>query len=254
MVRRFFQAWSGKSSRSSLITKMLPEAKNDHAQQSKTYPDHDFTVSFCINEACLLYGKKGKNNIRMKGHCGKDLNLYELICTCCHKAFSENYGTPFYNSHLPQERVLDIARHLLEGCGIRGTARLLGHHSALAARLKDPLDALHTSDPHGPYRVDLEGLKTTEEARRQEAEDPGTEAGAPPYKPGMVYAKVKKTCQKGLTVQVERTQEMGTQEDLRQRLDESPVSNDINTSLVERLNNKFRQDVRCVTRKTLSFS
>lgn len=310
----------------------------------KKHHDYDLSVSFCINEACPLYGKKGKNNIRMKGHFGKDRKLHELICTCCHKAFSENYGTPFYNSHLPKERVLDIVRHLLEGCGIRGTARLLKHHpdtivrclrkvaihllgvlnsllndlgcaeiqmdefwafvrkkeknasakeklnagfgdrwihlamdaasrliiawnvdrrtqkatdalvSDLAARLKDPLDALYTSDQHGPYKIALEALKTTEEARRQGTDGPGTEAGAPPHKPGMVYATVKKTYQKGRPVHVERTQEMGTLDDLRQRLDESPVSNDINTSFVERLNNTFRQDVRRVTRKTLSFS
>ncbi|MGV8119427.1 MAG: hypothetical protein AB2L14_06645 [Candidatus Xenobiia bacterium LiM19] len=63
-----------------------------------------------------------------------------------------------------------------------------------------------------------------------------------------------KNCRKGRPVHVERTQEMGTLDDLRQRLDESPVSNDINTSFVECLNNKFRQDVRRVTLKTLSFS
>lgn len=310
----------------------------------KTDPDHDFSGHFCINEACPLYGRKGEDNIRLKGHCGKNRRLHELICNRSNKAFSENHGTPFYNGHLPRERVLDIVRHILEGCGIRGTARLLGHHpdtivrclrkvaahvlivlnsllnelecteiqmdefwtfvrkkeknasakeklndgfcdlwirlamdavsrliiawnvdrrtqkatdvlvSTVAARLEAPLDVLYTSDQHGPYKVALKNLNATEEARCQESKDPGTEAGTTPYKPGMVYATVKKTYREGHPVQVERNQEMGTLDDLLQRLDESPVLDNVNTSFVERLNNTFRQDVRRVTRKTLGFS
>ncbi len=57
--------------------------------------------------------------------------------------------------------------------------------------LKDPLDVLYTSDQNGPYKEAMESLKTTEEARRQETDDPGTETGTPPNKPGMVYTTVK---------------------------------------------------------------
>ena|GEM_PF-292455 len=310
----------------------------------KTHHNHDFSGHFCINEACPLYGRMGEDNIRLKGHCGKNQRLHELICSRCHKAFSENHGTPFYNGHLPRKQVLDIVRHLIEGCGIRGTARLLGHHpdtivrclrkvaahvlivlnsllngigcteiqmdefwtfvrkkeknasakeklnagfgdrwihlaidtisrliiawnvdrrtqkatdvlvSTVAARLENPRDVLYTSDQHGPYKAALENLNSTEEARCQETDGPCAETGASPYKPGMVYATVKKTYRKNRPVQVERTLEMGTLDDLRQRLDESPVSNNVNTSFVERLNNTFSQDVRRVTRKTLGFS
>lgn len=305
--------------------------------------DHNFSGHFCVNPVCPLYGKKDVGNIRLKGHCGKDMRIHELICNKCGKAFSENHGTPFYKSRLPRERVLDIVRHLLEGCGVRGTARLLGHHrdtvirclrqvaphvlvvlnsllvdlqcpeiqmdefwafvrkkekhattveklekglgdrwihlamdavsrlivawkvdrrtqkatdqlvADVAARLEDPLDALYTSDQHEPYKVAIERVKQAEEAERQQRAEAAT-APAPQTKPGMVLATVKKTYRQGRAVQVERRLEIGTPEDLQQRLDDSPVSSNINTSFVERLNNTFRQEGRRVARKSMGFS
>lgn len=307
--------------------------------------DHNFSGHFCVNSACPLYGRKGEGNIRLKGHCGKGLKLHELICNKCGKAFSENHGTPFYKGHLPRERVLDIVRHLLEGCGVRGTARLLGHHrdtvvrclrrvaphvlavlnsllvelrcpeiqmdefwafvrkkekhatpaeklqqgygdrwvhlamdavsrlivawgvdrrtqkatdelvSSVASRLENPQDVLYTSDQHEPYKVALERLNAAPAPDLEEAHDEG--ATEPPRSsggPGLVHATVKKTYKEGRCVQVERVLEIGTPEDLRQRLDESPVSEKVNTSFIERLNNTFRQEARRVARKTLGFS
>lgn len=310
---------------------------------AKCNSDHDFSGHFCVNKACPLYGLKGQGNIRLKGHGGRNRRLHELICTKCSKAFSENHGTPFYKSRLPRERVLDIVRHLLEGCGVRGTARLLRHHrdtvirclrlvaphvlavlnsllvdlrcpeiqmdefwsfvrkkekhativekleeglgdrwihlamdavsrlivawnvdrrtqkatnelvADVAARLEDPLDVLYTSDQHEPYKVAILRLQETQEAERQQSAQ-ATAAHAPESRPGMVLATVKKTYRQGRAVQVERRLEIGTPEDLEQRLDESPVSSKINTSFIERLNNTFRQDARRVARKTLGFS
>lgn len=96
--------------------------------------DHDFSGHFCVNPKCPLYGRKAEGNIRLKGHGGKGRRIHELYCVQCGKAFSENQGTAFYRGHLPRERVLDIVRHLLEGCGVRGTGRLLGHHRGTVIR------------------------------------------------------------------------------------------------------------------------
>lgn len=306
--------------------------------------DHNFSGHFCVNQACPLHGRKGEGNIRLKGHGGKGLRIHELICTECDKAFSENHGTPFYMSRLPRERVLDIVRHLLEGCGIRGTARLLGHHpdtvvrclrlvaphvlavlnsllvdlkcpeiqmdefwafvrkkekrattteklqqgygdrwihlamdavsrlivawgvdrrtqkatdelvSNVAARLEDPKDVLYTSDQHEPYKVAVTRLIATADPPPREPPRESAAEALQPGRPGLVLATVKKTYKQGRCVKVERELELGTPEDLRQRLDESPVSGKVNTSFIERLNNTFRQDGRRVARKTLGFS
>ena len=123
----------------------------------------------------------------------------------------------------------------------------------VAARLEDPLDALYTSDQHGPYKVAIDRRKQGEEAERQQSAEAAT-VPAHQTKPGMVLATVKKTYRQGRAVQVERRLEIGTAEDLQQRLDESPVSYKINTSFIERLNNTLRQDGRRVTRKSMGFS
>lgn len=327
--------------------------------------DHDFSGHFCINEACPLYGEKGGDNIRLKGHCGTDLSIHEIYCTECTKAFSENHGTPFYKGRLPRSKVIDIVRHLLAGCGVRGTASLVGVHrdtvtrylrlvaphvlgvlnsllvglrcteiqmdefwafvrkkekhattveklekglgdrwihlamdavsrlivawnvdrrtqkatdelvADVAARLENPRDVLFTADQHEPYRIAIERLeKALEgdcqpcvEATAPPPSEPSVEQATPPSsqlggptplpsqpRPGMVLATVKKTYRQGRAVQVERRIDIGTPEDLQQRLNESPVSSKINTSFVERLNNTFRQDGRRVARKTLGFS
>jgi transposase-like protein len=47
---------------------------------------------FCPNEACSDYGKKGRGNIVLKEHYGKQ-NTALLKCKTCKKTFSENRGT-----------------------------------------------------------------------------------------------------------------------------------------------------------------
>lgn len=46
-----------------------------------------------------------------------------LICKTCNKTFSELKGTPFWDSRLDWETIEKIYRSLLEGQGIRATAR-----------------------------------------------------------------------------------------------------------------------------------
>jgi IS1 family transposase len=294
---------------------------------------HDFSEHFCVNEACPLYGKKGEGNVRFHGHCGVRGDIHELVCTGCRKMFSEFHGTPFYNGKLPPKEVLSIVRHLLEGNGVRGTARLLCHsrktierwlsvvavhlvlvlnellvkvdareiqmdefwtfvlkkekntteedlrlgygdnwvHLAMdavsrliiawnvgrrtqestdclladvGARVADPRDALYTSDQHDPYPKAIDKML----ASLPQTPDGETE------RPGPVVVTIKKSYEKGRCVQVERELTRGTPEDAAQRLAESMVSREFNTSFIERLNLTFRQDSRRAARKTLGFS
>jgi hypothetical protein len=49
-----------------------------------------------------------------------------LVCNTCGKTFSELKGTPFWDSRLDWETIEKIYRTLLEGQGIRATARIHG--------------------------------------------------------------------------------------------------------------------------------
>ncbi len=340
--------------------------------------NHDFSEAFCINERCPLFGKPGQGNIRLQGHTGKDKSIHELSCHKCGKSFSERSGTPLFMGRLGEERVLSVVQHLLEGNGVRGTARLVGVHrdtvvrylrlagshvlavmnvllinlgcqeiqldefwafvnkkeknaspreklengygdrwihlamdaasrlivacaigrrtqmttdvivAEVARRLADPADALYTSDEHEPYLVAMArlarslesaSLDTSRPAALDAALDAAEEAGegssagtggavqpagtseADPSltlesaaRPGFVYATVRKERRENRVVKVHRTLQIGSQEDLDRRLDASPVSQKVNTSFIERLNNTERQMGRRVGRKTMGFS
>lgn len=76
----------------------------------------------CPNPACPDLGKAGTGNIALYTRYGqKQVRL--LICSTCGKTFSELKGTPFWDSRLDWETIERIYRSLLEGDGIRATAR-----------------------------------------------------------------------------------------------------------------------------------
>jgi IS1 family transposase len=312
--------------------------------------NHSFENHFCVNESCPLYGRQGGANIRLKGHYGPGDRVHELICSNCNKAFSETHGTPFYRTRLSTETFISVIRHLLEGCGIRPTARLLGLHrdtvlrclrvaashvlvvlnsvlveldcpevqfdefwsfvlkkekncttkeileqrigdrwvhlaidavsrlivswqvdrrtqeatdalvSETMDRLAEPKATLYTSDQHEPYIVAIEReirVRTTTSTSSPSTPSVATNtepATEPPVDQAWLYATVKKRYEKGRCVEVERTLQIGTPEALQRRLDASPVSDTINTSFIERLNNTFRQNLHRFARKTLGFS
>src|SRR5208282_2722820 len=58
-----------------------------------------------------------------------------MRCRTCQDEFSERKGTVWYQSRLPQEKALAIARHLAEGDGIRKTGRLVGTKDETVIRL-----------------------------------------------------------------------------------------------------------------------
>lgn len=80
----------------------------------------------CQNERCEDYGKKGLGNIYQHWWANRAKTIRNLRCSTCQKDFSERKGTVWYQSRLPREKALTIARHLAEGDGIRKTGRLAG--------------------------------------------------------------------------------------------------------------------------------
>jgi hypothetical protein len=83
----------------------------------------DMDTFSCPNRSCMEYGKVGTGNISLYTRYGrKQVRL--LICNSCGKTFSELKGTPFWDSRLDWDTIEKIYRTLLEGQGIRATARL----------------------------------------------------------------------------------------------------------------------------------
>jgi transposase-like protein len=77
----------------------------------------------CPNRSCQDYSKVGTGNIALYTRYGrKQVRL--LICNTCGKTFSELKGPPFWDSRLDWDTIEKIYRTLLDGQGIRATARL----------------------------------------------------------------------------------------------------------------------------------
>jgi transposase-like protein len=81
-----------------------------------------------------------------------------LRCSTCKTRFCERKGTPLFGARLPEEKIVSIASHLAEGCGVRKTGRLVGvskdtvtRYSLLAGEhardLHQELVAFSPSDP-----------------------------------------------------------------------------------------------------------
>jgi transposase-like protein len=79
----------------------------------------------CPNPLCVDCGRAGTGNVSLYTRYGrKQVRL--LICSTCGKTFSELKGTPFWDSRLDWDTIEKIYRTLLEGQGIRATARIHG--------------------------------------------------------------------------------------------------------------------------------
>lgn len=72
--------------------------------------------------------------------------------------------------------------------------------------------------------------------------------------PSLVYAQVYKHREKGRVKKIETNVIFGTEDQVKAKLTQSPVSNSVNTSLVERNNLTLRQQNGRFQRKTLQFS
>ena len=58
-----------------------------------------------------------------------------LYCRTCKARFSEHKGTPLFQTQLPDEKVVAVLEHIVEGCGVRQTARLTGVNRNTVGRL-----------------------------------------------------------------------------------------------------------------------
>jgi hypothetical protein len=88
--------------------------------------ERDWSIFACPNPDCTAYGQRGQPTLRPHGWSSKRLGIRCLRCQVCQKSFSERAGTPFYRTHLPEAKSLDIAQHLVEGNGMRSISRLCG--------------------------------------------------------------------------------------------------------------------------------
>jgi len=72
--------------------------------------------------------------------------------------------------------------------------------------------------------------------------------------PELKYAQVVKHRRKGRVVSISTRVVFGEEDEIKKRLDASPVSNSVNISFIERNNLTLRQHSRRLTRKTNGFS
>ena len=80
---------------------------------------HDVSEFACPNPKCKVFGQRGLPSIRPHGWSSKFRGIRCLRCTVCGKDFSERRGTPFFRSQLPEEKIVEIVRHVTEGTGMR---------------------------------------------------------------------------------------------------------------------------------------
>jgi transposase-like protein len=82
---------------------------------------------FCVNENCHLYGQMNQHNIVKSGTYGKGERKKQMLkCNICGKRFSETRNTIFFNSNYTPRQICQIIGCVVEGNGVRATARILG--------------------------------------------------------------------------------------------------------------------------------
>jgi hypothetical protein len=124
------------------------------------------------NAQCAAYGKRGRGNLTVCMRYGKDKRLRLLYCRTCRARFSERKGTPLFQARLPAAKVESVLAHIVEGCGVRKTGRLVGVNREPVARyavlagthahaLHDELVAVAPPDARGTVRREV-GLRGQE--------------------------------------------------------------------------------------------
>jgi LacI family transcriptional regulator len=86
----------------------------------------DLSRFCCQHTDCPDYGKRGHGNLTVCGHYGKTQRLRLLYCRTCKARFSERKGTPLFRSCLPEEKAIDLIKHIADRNGVRATERLTG--------------------------------------------------------------------------------------------------------------------------------
>ena len=95
----------------------------------------DLSRFCCQNCDCPDHGRRGGKNLSVCDRYGKGKRLRMFYCRTCKARFSERKGTPLFNCKLSDEQAQAVLAHVAEGCGVRGTSRLLGVHRDTVTRL-----------------------------------------------------------------------------------------------------------------------
>ena len=100
----------------------------------------------CVNPECTDRGRRGHGNLSVRT--GKGGGRWRILrCSTCGAEFSERKGTALFGTKMAPDRILAVAEHLKEGCGIRKTSRLTGVPAtgvtSIAIRLGLHARALH---------------------------------------------------------------------------------------------------------------
>jgi len=87
----------------------------------------DKTIYFCDNEDCKSYGLRNQGNITKAGkYTTSNGDIRQMLkCNICHTRFSETRNTLFHGSHYSTETIRQIISCVVEGNGVRSTARIL---------------------------------------------------------------------------------------------------------------------------------
>jgi transposase-like protein len=129
--------------------------------------DHfDLRPYCCQNPRCVAHGSFDAGNLTTSGFIDRGKTIRQLLCRTCGKRFTCRKGTVFYRSRLPPGEVVDVLRHVQDGCGMRQTGRLTGHKEdtviryarkagAHARLLHERLVPLSPSDPGGAVRREV---------------------------------------------------------------------------------------------------
>jgi LacI family transcriptional regulator len=129
--------------------------------QEQPVPD-DLSAFCCQNPHCPDYGLRGRGNLTAPMRYGPHQRRL-LRCRTCKARFSERKGTPLFGAQLPEDKVVDVLKHIAEGVGVRKTSRLLGVNKntvvrycllagAHAQQLHDEVVAFSPADARGPVR------------------------------------------------------------------------------------------------------
>jgi transposase-like protein len=94
----------------------------------------DLSRFCCQDPDCPDYGKRGHGNLSVCAHYGKAKQHRLLYCKTCKARFSERKGTPLFGSTLPEDKAIDLIRHVADRNGVRATARLVGVHRDTVVR------------------------------------------------------------------------------------------------------------------------
>ena len=72
----------------------------------------DLSRFCCQNSDCPDFGKRGAENLTVCDRYGPNTKRRMLSCRTCKSRFSEQTGTPFFGSTLPEQKLVCVMEHI----------------------------------------------------------------------------------------------------------------------------------------------